>query len=556
MPARTAQDTPRRKGPDRRDLHRAPGDYAAGPAPVRAFVIEGPGRGVVREVEPPIAPATARSSSTSRGSACAAPTSSCSRARWPTSRLGRGGVPAADRARVVRHRAVGRAGRRRGLGRAARHRRHDARLRPLRPLPRRPAAPVRGPVRGRDPERLAGRAGRAAGGAGDVAPRSPRRVDDTAGALVEPGGNAWRARGGGRGRRPASGCWCSGAGHDRAAGRADGARPGVDVHLVARREPSVAVRAVARLRARLAASTHARRAVRRRRRRVQRRPSCPALAVDLVEPGGASSGSASSGRPSLVDSRRVVLKDVTVDRDPQRARPASTGALDLFASGRVDPAPLVAAVVGLDEVAGVLGGRTGPRLGRCPEGPRRPAALTIARESRRRMPIAVSPCARGLASGRRITHSWRSNGRRMRATMAGNVTARSSRWRRGRPARRPRPTAAAEVGVEDLEAGRRAHRRGRGRGPRDGRAGRRGRRRRDQRARPARPRRVARGARRPRDGRGDRRHRPRRGDARGRGGDRRRQRARRGRQRRQPRSRHVPGLAVRASSTSRATSSR
>jgi len=77
--------------------------------------------------------------------------------------------------------------------------------------------------------------------------------------------------------------------------------------------------------------------------------------VDLVEPGGRVVWIGLSGGPSLVDSRMVALKDVTAV-GILSASPGLGGALQLFASGRVDPSPLVAAVIGLDEVADVLGG--------------------------------------------------------------------------------------------------------------------------------------------------------------------------------------------------------
>lgn len=81
----------------------------------------------------------------------------------------------------------------------------------------------------------------------------------------------------------------------------------------------------------------------------------PALAVELVEPGGHVVLVGLSGRESLLDSRSVVLKDVTV-RGVLSASGGLRGAVELFADGRVDPRPLVAATVGLEEVADVLAG--------------------------------------------------------------------------------------------------------------------------------------------------------------------------------------------------------
>jgi threonine dehydrogenase-like Zn-dependent dehydrogenase len=81
----------------------------------------------------------------------------------------------------------------------------------------------------------------------------------------------------------------------------------------------------------------------------------PALALERVEPGGRVVLVGLADRPSLVDSRRVVLTDVTVV-GVLSASGGLQGAIDLFAGGRVDPRRLVAATVGLDDVAAVLAG--------------------------------------------------------------------------------------------------------------------------------------------------------------------------------------------------------
>jgi len=81
----------------------------------------------------------------------------------------------------------------------------------------------------------------------------------------------------------------------------------------------------------------------------------PALAAELVEPGRRVVYIGIAARPSPVDSRRLTLKDVTAV-GVLSGSGALAGAADMYASGRVDPRPLVAATVGLAEVAGVLGG--------------------------------------------------------------------------------------------------------------------------------------------------------------------------------------------------------
>jgi 2-desacetyl-2-hydroxyethyl bacteriochlorophyllide A dehydrogenase len=95
-------------------------------------------------------------------------------------------------------------------------------------------------------------------------------------------------------------------------------------------------------------------------------PASPARTVELVEPGGRVALIGLSGTPSLVDSRRIVLADVTVV-GVLSGSPGLAGMIELVAAGRVDPSPLVAAVVGLDEVAEALSGRRGPNWGGGPK---------------------------------------------------------------------------------------------------------------------------------------------------------------------------------------------
>ncbi|MEU4694024.1 alcohol dehydrogenase catalytic domain-containing protein [Actinoplanes sp. NPDC023714] len=95
-------------------------------------------------------------------------------------------------------------------------------------------------------------------------------------------------------------------------------------------------------------------------------PSLPGLAVRLVEPGRRVVYIGLAGTPSTVDTRELVLKDVTA----VGILGASAGLEDVagaYARRLVDPEPLVAAVVGLDEVAGVLAGRRPPGAGDGPK---------------------------------------------------------------------------------------------------------------------------------------------------------------------------------------------
>ena len=62
-----------------------------------------------------------------------------------------------------------------------------------------------------------------------------------------------------------------------------------------------------------------------------------------------------AGTPSLIDTRTLVLKDVTAV-GILSASPGLDGTIEHYASGSVDPRPLVAATVRLDEVGDVLRG--------------------------------------------------------------------------------------------------------------------------------------------------------------------------------------------------------
>jgi len=84
-------------------------------------------------------------------------------------------------------------------------------------------------------------------------------------------------------------------------------------------------------------------------------PSLPAKALDLVEPSKRVVYVGLAVSPSLADTRKLVLKDVTAV-GILSASPGLAGTIDLYASGSVDPRPLVAATVGLDGVGAILAG--------------------------------------------------------------------------------------------------------------------------------------------------------------------------------------------------------
>jgi threonine dehydrogenase-like Zn-dependent dehydrogenase len=192
----------------------------------------------------------------------------------------------------------------------------------------------------------------------------PDTVDDVAGALVEPGGNALRAL--------------------RAAGVSAGERllvvgPGtigclvaliaaarsVEVHLLGVTEESLGFAAslgfahtctaatlpVVPFAAVVDASTGS---------------GVPAFAVERVEPGGRVVFVGLAAGPSLLDSRQLVLRDLTAV-GVLSASGGLAGAVELYAGGDVDPRPLVAATVGLQEAADVLRGRRPGAWGAAPK---------------------------------------------------------------------------------------------------------------------------------------------------------------------------------------------
>lgn len=95
-------------------------------------------------------------------------------------------------------------------------------------------------------------------------------------------------------------------------------------------------------------------------------PAVPAIAIDRVAPGGRVVYIGLAGVPSNIDTRRLVFKDATAI-GVLSASPGLPGAIEAFASGAVDPRPLVAATVALEEVADVLSGHRPPGSGPGPK---------------------------------------------------------------------------------------------------------------------------------------------------------------------------------------------
>ncbi|MGW7205567.1 zinc-dependent alcohol dehydrogenase [Streptomyces sp. NPDC054837] len=84
-------------------------------------------------------------------------------------------------------------------------------------------------------------------------------------------------------------------------------------------------------------------------------PHLPNRALELVEPAGRVVYIGLAGEPARLDHRTLLLKDVTAV-GVLSASPGLDATIKAYAEGSVDPRPLVAATVGLDEVGPVLAG--------------------------------------------------------------------------------------------------------------------------------------------------------------------------------------------------------
>jgi 2-desacetyl-2-hydroxyethyl bacteriochlorophyllide A dehydrogenase len=200
----------------------------------------------------------------------------------------------------------------------------------------------------------------------------PDTVDDVAGALVEPGGNAWRA---------ASAAWAEpgrrvlvwGSGTIGLLTAAFAHAAGAEVHVVARRPQAAAL--AMRMGADATWTPDAIPGDLPFLSIVDATddPEVAARAAALVEPGGRVVTIGLAGSPSLVDTRAVTLKDVSLVGLLSGA-PGLRPAIEAYASGAVDPRPVVAVTVRLDEVPSVLAGTfDGPRGPKTHIDPRVPA---------------------------------------------------------------------------------------------------------------------------------------------------------------------------------------
>ena len=192
----------------------------------------------------------------------------------------------------------------------------------------------------------------------------PAAVDAAVGALVEPGGNALRAVQG-AGLAAGERMLVLGAGTIGLLAALVAAAAGIEVQLLGRSERS---RTFARSLGFRHVWTHETLPDFRYDAVLDasNAPELPALAVNRVEPGGRVVLIGLAGVPSLVDTRTIALKDVTIV-GVLSASGGIAGIIERYAAGEVDPRPLVAATVGLDAVAEVLAGRRLPAWGGAPK---------------------------------------------------------------------------------------------------------------------------------------------------------------------------------------------
>jgi 2-desacetyl-2-hydroxyethyl bacteriochlorophyllide A dehydrogenase len=181
----------------------------------------------------------------------------------------------------------------------------------------------------------------------------PDTIDAVAGALIEPGANALRAALAAD-LAPGERLLILGAGAIGLLAAQFAAADGAEVHVMGRSDRSLAFARGLGL-AGVWATADLPRLTFDAVIDASNDPALPALALDLVEPGRRVVYIGLAGVPSTIDTRTLALKDVTAV-GILSGSPGLAGTIARYASGLVDPRPLVAATVGLDEVADVLAG--------------------------------------------------------------------------------------------------------------------------------------------------------------------------------------------------------
>ncbi|MCI0345567.1 MAG: alcohol dehydrogenase catalytic domain-containing protein [Chloroflexi bacterium] len=181
----------------------------------------------------------------------------------------------------------------------------------------------------------------------------PDTVDDRAAALVEPGANALRAVLG-AGLSPGQRLLVMGLGTIGLVAAMFARSRGVEVHVLGRSQRSLD-RARALCLDRVWRADELPDLAWDAIIDATNDPDQPALALDLVEPGGRIVYIGLAGEQSRLDARSIVFKEVTaVGILGGSAGLAET--IEAYGSGTVDPRPLIAGIVGLDRVGDVLAG--------------------------------------------------------------------------------------------------------------------------------------------------------------------------------------------------------
>ena len=194
----------------------------------------------------------------------------------------------------------------------------------------------------------------------------PEHVSVTSGALVEPGGNSLRAAEATQ-AGPGSRVLVLGSGTIGLLAALFLLARGVDVHLAGERAGSLQLGRDLGV-----STTHDLDEIAISDERFDAvidatsSDTSPAIAARLVDPAGRIVLIGLSGTPSLVDTRDLVLADITTV-GILSASPGLPGTIEAFASGAVNPDSIVAEVIGLAEVASRLDGRRGAAAGPGPK---------------------------------------------------------------------------------------------------------------------------------------------------------------------------------------------
>ncbi len=194
----------------------------------------------------------------------------------------------------------------------------------------------------------------------------PEQVTVTSGALVEPGGNSLRAAEAAL-AGPGSRVLVLGSGTIGLLAAQFLLARGVDVHLAGKRAGSLQLGRDLGV-----STTHDLDEVAISDERFEAvidatsSNAGPAIAARLVNPAGRIVLIGLSGTPSLLDTRDLVLADVTTV-GILSASPGLAGAIEAYASGAVDPDSIVGEVIGLADVASRLEGKRGVTAGQGPK---------------------------------------------------------------------------------------------------------------------------------------------------------------------------------------------